>query len=75
MHVKMLIKYVHFHTNARKHKTTKMLNSKNTQTYLKSTQTHVKTQTYVNNYIGSRYIGNQWIYIWMLFIPIEYYMV
>ena len=39
-----------------------MLNSKNTPTYLKSTQTHVKTQTYVNNYIGSRYIGNQWIY-------------
>ena len=55
---------------------------KNTQTYLKSIQTHVKThakndKTYVNNYIcipivdilvTSRYIG-------MLFIPIEYYTV
>ena len=71
-HVKMLINYVKFHTNACKCIYT------HTKIHIKSTQTHVKTQTntctlkmtqtYINNYIGSRYIG-------MLFIPKEYYTV
>ena len=42
-HEKMLINYVKFHTNA--HKCIYMHKNLNTQTYVKSTQTHVKTQT------------------------------
>ena len=67
-HLKMLINYVKFHTNSRKYIYTHTKIQKRT---FKSTQTHVKTKTtyaknmtqiYVNNYIGSGYIYNQWIY-------------